>query len=133
MKTLQLTLDHFHFSGSLDPDILLVKKLDFDLKKTTETVFVSLKAPILNKVTIELDFIAFKNNVLTLNILSDRKIADMLFGFARRFLKDLSYVDLDYPTLRIRTDLMMKELNSNVKIRNISFVKDLYIIDLELI
>jgi hypothetical protein len=133
MKTLQLILDHFHFSGSLDPDILLVNKLDFDLKKTSGTIFLSLKAPILNKVTIELDFIAFKNNVLTLNILSDRKIADMLFGFARRFLKDLNYVDLDYPTLRMRTDIMMKELNSKAKIRNISFVKDLYIIDLELI
>jgi hypothetical protein len=132
MKALKLTLDHFHFSGSLDPDIILVKRLDFDLEKTGPTVFLSATAPILKKVTLELDFITYKNDVLSLNILSDRKIADLLFGFARRFLKDLSYVDLDYPTLRINTDIMMKELKSDTKIRNIDLVGNLYIIDLEL-
>ena len=132
MKTLQLTFDHFHFSGSLDPDIILVKNVDFDLKKSGPTIFLSVTAPILNKVILEVDFITYKSGVLSLNILSDRKIADMLFGFTRRFLKDLSYVDLDYPTLRINTDLMMKELNSNKRIRNITFSNNLYIIDLEL-
>lgn len=132
MKTLQLKLDHFHFSGSLDPDILLVKQLDFDLEKTSATIFLSLKAPILNKLTIEVDFIAFRNNVLSMNILSDRKIAEMLFGFSRRFLKDVSYIDFDYPTLRIRTDLMMKELNPTIRIMNIDVNKNTYIVDLEL-
>ncbi|MFA6618521.1 MAG: hypothetical protein WCT23_05580 [Candidatus Neomarinimicrobiota bacterium] len=132
MKTLELKLDHFHFSGSLDPDILMVKKLDFDLEKTSETIFLTVKAPILNKLKIEVDFIAFRNNVLSMNILSDRKIAEMLFGFLRRFLKDLSYLDLDYPTLKVRTDLMMKELNPNIRIKNIDVNKNIYILDLEL-
>ncbi len=132
MKTLQLTFDHFHFSGSLDPDIMLIKKMDFDLKKTGATIFLSATAPILNKVTLELDFITFRNGMLSMNILSDRKIADILFGFARRFLKDLSYIDLEYPTLRINTDLMMQDFKSSTRIRNISFSNNLYIIDLEL-
>ena len=132
MKTLRLTFDHFHFSGSLDPNIILVKNVDFDLEKTAATIFLSATAPILNKVTLELDFIAYKHGVLSMNILSDRKIAEMLFGFARRFLKDLSYFDLDYPTLRINTDLMLKEMKSDARIRNIAFTNNLYIIDLEI-
>lgn len=132
METLELKFDHFHFSGSLDPDILIVKKLDFDLEKTSDTIFLTVKAPILTKLKIELDFIAFENNVLSMNILSDKKIVEMLLSFSQRFLKNISYIKLNYPTLSVKTDLMMDELKPNVRIKNIGLDGNTYFINLEL-
>ena len=132
MKTLTLTLDHFHFSGDISPDMLLLKELHFDVKKPDDTIILTLKAPVIGAVKVDLDFVHFHNDILTLHILSNRKIADMLLSFMQRYIKNIPYVDVDYPTLRINTLLMADALKSNFKVMHIAMVDQQYIIEMEL-
>ena len=133
MKTLTLTLDHFHFSGDLTTEIPLMKEFHFDLKKPDDTIQLILKAPVIGEIKAELDFIHFQQDVLTLHILSNRKIADMLLSFLQRYARALPYIDVDYPSLRINTRLMMENMKSPVRIRSIAMVKQQYIIESEFI
>ncbi|MCK4530556.1 MAG: hypothetical protein KAU44_05210 [Candidatus Marinimicrobia bacterium] len=132
MKTLTLTLDHFHFSGDISPDMLLMKELHFDLEKPDETIILTLKAPLIGNIRVELDFIHFQNDILTLHILSNRKIADMLLSFMQRYTRNIPFIDVDYPSLRINTVLMMNFLNPGVRIRNIAMVNQQYIVEMEI-
>ena len=132
MKTLTLTLDHFHFSGDISPDMLLLKELHFDLQKPDETIILTLKAPLIGDIRVELDFIHFQNDILTLHILSNRKITDMLLSFMQRYTRNIPFIDVDYPSLRINTVLMMNALNPGIRIRNIAMVNQQYIVEMEI-
>ncbi|MEA3391879.1 MAG: hypothetical protein U9Q91_02745 [Candidatus Marinimicrobia bacterium] len=132
MKTLTLTLDHFHFSGDMSPDMFLLKELHFDLQKPDETIILTLKAPLIGDIRVELDFIHFQNDILTLHILSNRKIADMLLSFMQRYTRNIPFIDVNYPSLRINTVLMMNSLNPGIKIRNIAMVNQQYIVEMEI-
>jgi hypothetical protein len=132
MKTLTLTLDHFHFSGDISPDMLLLKELHFDIKKPDDTIILTIKAPVIGEVKVDLDFVHFQNDILTLHILSNKKIADLLLLFMQRYMKNIPYVDVDYPTLRINTLLMADTLKSKVRVRHIAMVNQQYIIEMEL-
>jgi hypothetical protein len=132
MKTLTLTLDHFHFSGDISPDMLLLKELHFDLKKPDETIILTLKTPIVGDIRVELDFVHFQNDILTLHILSNRKIADMLLSFMQRYTRNIPFIDIDYPSMRINTILMMATLYPKARIRNIAMVNQQYIVEMEI-
>ncbi|MEA2076917.1 MAG: hypothetical protein U9O95_02750 [Candidatus Marinimicrobia bacterium] len=132
MKTLTLTLDHFHFSGDISPDMLLLKELHFDLQKPDETIILTLKAPLIGDIRVELDFIHFQNDILTFHILSNRKIVDMLLSFMQRYTRNISFIDIDYPSLRINTILMMNTLKPGIRIRNITMVDQQYIVETEI-
>jgi hypothetical protein len=132
MKTLTLTLDHFHFSGDISPDMLLLKELHFDLQKPDKTIILTLKAPLLGNIRVELDFVHFQNDILTLHILSNRKIADMFLSFMQRYTRNISFINADYPSLRINTVPMMNSLNPGIRIRNIAMVNQQYIVEMEI-
>ena len=112
--------------------MLLMKELHFDLEKPDETIILTLKAPLIGNIRVELDFIHFQNDILTLHILSNRKIADMLLSFMQRYTRNIPFIDVDYPSLRINTVLMMNFLNPGVRIRNIAMVNQQYIVEMEI-
>jgi len=132
MKTLTLTLDHFHFSGDISPDMLLLKELHFDLKKPDETIILTLKPPLIGDIRVELDFVHFQNDTLTLHILSNRKIADMLLSFMQRYTRNIPFIDVDYPSLRINTLLMTESLFPKIRIRHIAMIDQKYIVETEI-
>ncbi len=132
MKTLTLTLDHFHFSGDISPDLLLLKELHFDLLKPNETIVLTLKAPLVGEFRVELDFVHFQQDILTLHILSNRKIADMFLSFLQRYTRNIPFIDVNYPSMRLNTILMMDMLNPGIRIRNIAMVNQQYIVEMEI-
>ena len=132
MKTLTLTLDHFHFSGDFYPGIILLKELHFDIEKPADTIILSLRAPVIGKIKADLDFINFQDDILTLHILSNRKIADMLLSFFQRYTKNIPFIDVDYPTMRINTRILTEEFAPKMKIRHISMINQKYIVETEL-
>ena len=132
MKTLTLTLDHFHFSGDFSPGILLLKELHFDVEKPADTVVLTLKAPVIGEVKVDLDFINYQDNVLTLHILSNRKIADMLLSFFQRYTRNIPFIDVDYPTMRINTKILTENFAPKMAIRHISMINQKYIVEMEL-
>ena len=132
MKTLTLTLDHFHFSGDFSPDIILLKDLHFEIEKPADTIILTLKAPVIGEIKVELDFINFQNDILSLHILSNRKIADMLLSFFQRYTRNIPFIALEYPSLRINTKILTDSMGSGVKIRHIALVSEKYIIETEL-
>ncbi|MCD6337265.1 MAG: hypothetical protein DRP93_07550 [Candidatus Neomarinimicrobiota bacterium] len=132
MKTLTLTLDHFHFSGDISPDMLLLKELHFDLLKPDETIILTLKVPLLGEFHVELDFVQFQHDILTLHILSNRKIADIFLSFIQRYTRQIPFIDVDYPSMRINTILMMDTLKPGIRIRNIAMVSQQYIVEVEI-
>ena len=132
MKTLTLTLDHFHFSGDFSPDTILLKELHFDVEKPGDTVVLTLKAPVIGDIRVELDFINFQNDILTLHILSNRKIADMLLSFFQRYTRNIPFIDVDYPTMRINTRILTGTLAPHMNIRHIAMINQKYIVEMEL-
>lgn len=132
MKTLTLTLDHFHFSGDISPDMLLLKELHFDLKKPNETIIMTLKTSFVSDIRVELDFVDYQNDILELHILSNRKIADLLLSFMQRYTRNIPFIDVNYPSLRINMILMMETLKSGIIIRNIAMINQQYIVEMEI-
>jgi hypothetical protein len=132
MKTLTLTLDHFHFSGDISHDMLLLKELHFDLNKPDDTIILTLSAPLVGNVKVELDLVHFQNDILTLHILSNRKIADLLLTFLQRYTRNIPFVDVDYPSLRINTLLMTESLFPKIRIRHIAMIDQKYIVETEI-
>lgn len=132
MKTLTLTLDHFHFSGNFSPNLILLKELHFDVEKPADTIILTLNAPVIGVTKVELDFINFQEDILTLHILSNRKIADMILSFFQRYTRNIPFINVDYPTMRINTSILTKELAPKMKIRHISMIDQKYIVEMEL-
>jgi hypothetical protein len=132
MKTLTLTLDHFHFSGDFTPDIILLKELHFDVEKPADTIILSLKAPVIGEIKVDLDFINFQQDILTLHILSNRKIADMLLSFFQRYTRNIPFLDIDYPTMRINTAILTQKFAPHMAIRHVAMINQKYIVEMEL-
>ncbi|MDZ7821854.1 MAG: hypothetical protein U5N26_08615 [Candidatus Marinimicrobia bacterium] len=132
MKTITLTFDHLHFSAELNSDKGLLKNLHFDIQKPDETIVITMKAPIVNTLKVELDFVHFRNDILTLHILSHRKIAEMLINFLERYTHSIPFVRVDYPDLRIDTRMLSKLYFPKHQIRHIAVANKQYIIETEI-
>jgi hypothetical protein len=132
MKTLNVTCDHFHFSGVLTTDSSLCKELKFDVHKPAEVLILSVKAAVINTLRLELRFISFRNNVLTMHILSEQKIVNLLIGLLNRYIREIPYLEIDYPSLRVNTLLLSKTFFPEINIRNIGLDGEKYLIEMEL-
>ncbi len=127
-----LTFDHFHISGDIAADIPFLKNIGFDIQKPNETLVLHVSAPIVNDIKIELNYVHFQNDILTLHILSNRKIVDILIVLLNRYTKSVVFFDIDYPTLRINTRILSNMYFPKIKIRNITIVNQQYIVETEL-
>ena len=127
-----LKCDHFHFSGKLDPDLQLCKEINFDIKKPDKTIILGLHIPFIQDIRIELDFVSFQRDVLSMHILSDRKLVNLLIGFLNHYIREIPYLEINYPDLRINTHLLSRAFFPSVKICNIALDGDQYIIETEL-
>ncbi|MFO7841409.1 MAG: hypothetical protein R6V48_04535 [Fidelibacterota bacterium] len=133
MNRMTLIFDHLHLSAEISSDKGLLKKIHFDIQKPDETIVIRIHAPIINEVKIELDFVRFQDDVLTLHSLSDRKIADMLINFLERYMQPVSFIKFDHPHISINTKLLGNMYFPKLKIRHIAVANKQYIIETEII
>jgi len=132
MKTLTMTLDHFHFSGDFSPDMIFLKEMHFDVQKPDDTIILTLNAPVIGDTKLELDFINFQDDILTMHILSNRKITDMLLSFLQRYTRSIPFLNIDYPTLQINTKILTDKMLPGFKIRHIAMINQKYIVEMEI-
>jgi len=91
----------------------------------------TVKAPHIHAMCLELCFVSYQNEMLTMRILSEQKIVRLLAGLINRLIPELTYLEIDYPSLRIDTRLLSKTFFPGIKIRNIGLDKGQYLIDME--
>lgn len=109
----------------------LIRNVHLDVQNPGGTLLLTLTAPILNELKLELDFVRFQDDILTLHILSNRKIADLLHRFLERFMRAVPFIGLAYPLLEIDMRLVSRQYFPQTRIRNIALVDRHYIIETE--
>ncbi len=109
-----------------------MKELHFDVQKPDDTIILTLSAPVIGDTKLELDLINFQDDILTMHILSNRKIADLVLSFLQRYARSIPFVDIDYPTLRLNTKIMADKMLPGFKIRHIAMINQKYIVEMEI-
>lgn len=132
MKTLRLTFDHFQISGELIPGFTMLKDLQLELLKPDNTMKVRIKAPLIQNLHFEFRIDACENGMLTLFILSKRKMIDALLNIAERFAKLPEYICIDYPYFYLDIALLAQESLPGLDIKDFHIAKQNYHITLEL-
>lgn len=132
MKTLELTFDHFQISGELIPGLIMLKDLQLELLKPDNTMRVRVKAPLIQNLHFEFRIDAYENGMLTLFILSKRKMIDALLNLAERFAQLPEYIRIDYPYFYLDIDLLTRESLPGLNIKDFHIAEQNYHITLEL-